>query len=91
MIDQPEYLRKNSDNFFKILFGVLMNYCKHRKFDSTKEDTQQPVTIDLTKEKVAMTNEAALPDTPLKEASFDICHNDGQIQLATTSTTHDQE
>ena len=57
VIDQPENLRRNSENFFKTLVWVLVNYCKDRKFDSTKEDTQ-PVKIDLTRQEVAMTIEA---------------------------------
>ena len=65
-----------------------MNYCKDRKFDSTKEDTQ-PVS----KQEVAMTIEA-LPATPPKEASLDelLSRDDVQIQtLPKTSTTQDQE
>ena len=56
MIDQTEICERR-----------LVNYCKDCEFDSTKEGTQQPVTIDLTKEKVAMTNEALPAATPLKE------------------------
>ena len=92
VIDQPENLRKNSENFFKTLVWVLVNYCKDRKFDSTKEDTQ-PVTIDLTKQEVAMAIEA-IPATPPKETSFDklLPHDDMQIQnLPQTSTIQDQE
>jgi len=92
VIDQPENLRRNSENFFKTLVWVLLNYCKDRKFDSTKEDTQ-PVTIDLTKQEVAMTIEA-LPATSPKETSFDklLPHDDMQIQnLPQTSTIQDQE
>ena len=70
-----------------------MNYCKDRKLDSTKQDIQ-PVTIDLTKQEVAMTIEALPAAASPKEASFDklLSHDDVQIQnLAQMSTTQDQE
>lgn len=92
VIDQPENLRRNSENFFKTLVWVLVNYCKDRKFDNT-EEAAQPVTIDLTKQEVAMTTEA-LPATPPKEASSDnlLSHDDVQIlNLPKTSTTQNQE
>ena len=37
VIDQPENLRRNSQNFFKTLVWVLVDYCEDRKFDSRKE------------------------------------------------------
>lgn len=92
VIDQPENLRRNSENFFKTLVWVLVNYCKDRKFDSTREATQQ-VTIDLTKQEVAMSVEA-LPATQPEKTSFDrrLSQGDVEIQnLPKTSTTQDQE
>ena len=50
----------------------LVNCFKDRKFDSTQEDTQ-PVTIDLTKQEVAMTIEALPAATPPKELYLTSC------------------
>ena len=91
VINQPENWRRNSENFFKTLVWVLVNYCKDRKFDNTK-DAAQPVTIDLAKQEVTVTTEV-LPATPPKKASFDklLSHDDVQIQnFPKTSTAQGQ-
>ena len=52
VIDQPENLRKNSENFLKTLIWVFVRYCKDRKFE-TKEDIAQPALIKLAEQNVA--------------------------------------
>lgn len=92
VIDQPENLRKNSENFLKTLVWVLVNYCKDRKFDNTENTTQQ-VSVDLTKQEVAMTVDAS-PTTRPEEASFVrlLSQDDIEIQdVQKTSTSQDQE
>ena len=92
VIDQPENLRKNSENFFKTLVWVLVNYCKDRKFDNKETATQQ-VSIDLAKQEVVMSVET-LPASQPKQASFTrvLTQDDMEIQdLPKTSTSQDQE
>lgn len=92
VIDQPENLRKNSENFLKTLVWVLVNFCKDRKFDNTENTTQQ-VSIDVTKQEVVMSVEA-IPATQPKEASFvrQLTQDDMEIQnIPKTSTSQDRE
>ena len=66
VIDQPENLRRNSENFLKTLVWVLVNYCKDRKFE-IPEQTSHQVSIDIAKQEVMMSVEV-LPTPKPKEA-----------------------
>ena len=66
VIDQPENLRRNSENFLKTLVWVLVNYCKDRKFE-IPEQTSHQVSIDIAKQEVMMSVEV-LPAPKPKEA-----------------------
>lgn len=88
IIDQPENLRKNSENFLKTLVWVLVNYCKDRKFDRA-ENTIQEVTIDVAKQEVVMSVEAT-PAAQPKEASFTRLLSQDDTEIPVISIAQDE-
>ena len=91
VIDQPENLRRNSENFLKTLVWVLVNYCKDRKFESTEETTQQ-VSIDIAKQEVVMSVDV-IPAPQPKEVSLvrQVSQDDMEIQNVFKASKDDQE
>lgn len=66
IIDQPENLRRNSENFLKTLVWVLVHYCKDYKFDSSVSRIQQ-ASVNPAKQETAV----SLDDSPVSKPRED--------------------
>ena len=77
VIDQPENLRRNSENFFKTLVWVLVNYCKDHKFAQ-----QAPVNITKQETVIALDDSpASKPSRDEEEAAFENLLRQDNIEL----------
>ena len=93
VIDQPENLRRNSDNFFKTLVWVLVNYCKDHKFDNVESDVQQ-ASVNITKQETVITlddSPASKPSRDEEEAAFEHLLSQDNIELQDLPKISQQE
>ena len=89
VIDQPENLRRNSENFFKTLVWVLVSYCKDRKFDSNESTAQQP-SVSCTKQETVISLDNSPVSKP-KEAAFERLLRQDDIELQNLPKTSQQD
>lgn len=97
IIDQPENLKRNSENFFKTLVWVLVNYCKDHEFNIDESNTKQTSTTGNLKKQETLTpieNLVAFkPNNSVKETVFEdqFTQETFELQPSSKSTQEDQQ
>lgn len=87
VIDQPENLRRNSENFFKTLVWALVNHCKEHEFGSN----EQHVPVSIPKQETIIAVDDDSPVFKQKEAVFDQLLSQDEIELQNLPKTSQQE
>ena len=88
VIDQPDNLRRNSENFFKTLVWALVNYCKDRPFDSNESCTQQALG-NVTKQETVISLDNSPASKP-SEAVLERLLSQDDFELQTLPKTSQQ-
>ena len=91
VIDQPENLRRNSENFLKTLVWVLVKYCKEHEFGNN-DSSARHVPVSIPEEETVVN--VPVDDSPVfkpKEVVLDRLLSQDDIELHNLPKTSQQE